>query len=329
MRTLPILMLCAAPLGAQQELLAKAFAGYDRNADKLVVRVEFPGSDAQFAAADQDRDGKLTFAEFQNSAVARRLIASTNRDLAEPRPRAGADDGILLRLEAARRLDRDGDGRISRAEWTGTDEAFASLDLDHDGRIDGKDRALAGRVAPEPEADSILDEKDYLPELGELRRKLDRDKDEKISRAEAKDSRVERVFDAADTSRDGFLDEYELGALAARIAERVYARNEGNARPRAVPIPFAAWDKNNDGRLDNNEWVEHKYLFARVDRDRDAVVTKPELERYVRSVEGNDFVSRFDLDGDGRVTLDEFGGPIEAFRRADGNGDGYVTRGER
>ena len=58
-------------------------------------------------------------------------------------------------------------------------------------------------------------------------------------------------------------------------------------------------------------------------------MTPDEIERYRRSVEGATFLERFDLNDDGRVTLEEFGGSPAAFRRADQNGDGTVSLADR
>ena len=63
--------------------------------------------------------------------------------------------------------------------------------------------------------------------------------------------------------------------------------------------------------------------------NRDAHVTREEVERYKRSVEGNNFIEKHDLNGDGRVSLQEFGGSPDAFRRADRNGDGYISSRDR
>ena len=61
----------------------------------------------------------------------------------------------------------------------------------------------------------------------------------------------------------------------------------------------------------------------------DGAVTKAEVARYKSVVEGDDFVEKFDLNGDGKVTRAEFAGPRDAFRRADRNGDGAISRADR
>ncbi len=132
-----------------------------------------------------------------------------------------------------------------------------------------------------------------------------------------------------DRNRNQHLELEELAAMVAAVAEVIRRRDLGAAddRPRAPDIAFATWDKDKDGRLDKEEF-EQRYLFVRVDLDRDGYVTKPEVERFKRGFEGTDFVSRFDLNGDGKVTPAEFGGASEVFRRLDRNGDGVVSRTE-
>ena len=81
--------------------------------------------------------------------------------------------------------------------------------------------------------------------------------------------------------------------------------------------------------LDNTLYPARCNLFAQIDVDADAALSRDEVLRYERRVRGHDFVERFDLDGDGKVTLAEFAGPTGAFRRADRSGDGTVTRSDR
>jgi len=94
-------------------------------------------------------------------------------------------------------------------------------------------------------------------------------------------------------------------------------------------VPFDAWDKDDDEKVRQNEWMGPLGLFAQIDVDRDAAVTRDEALRYRKRVLGQDFVERFDLNGDGKVSLEEFAGPTGAFRRADRSGDGSVTRQDR
>ncbi|MDB6115674.1 MAG: lipase/esterase [Lacunisphaera sp.] len=57
---------------------------------------------------------------------------------------------VLRAVNAPTNLDQDGDGKISRAEFTGRPEAFAKLDLNHDGFIDAQE-GKGGANSPKSE----------------------------------------------------------------------------------------------------------------------------------------------------------------------------------
>ncbi len=40
------------------------------------------------------------------------------------------------------------------------------------------------------------------------------------------------------------------------------------------------------------------------------------------------FIEKFDKDGDGKVSEDEFDGPADHFKKLDRNNDGYITKDE-
>jgi hypothetical protein len=67
---------------------------YDGNNDGKIARKEFPGSDAEFARLDRDRDGAITEADFDFS-----------------RSYSATPGGMLFS-----RLDRDGNGKVTREE---------------------------------------------------------------------------------------------------------------------------------------------------------------------------------------------------------------------
>src|SRR5262249_39382771 len=88
------------------------------------------------------------------------------------------------------------------------------------------------------------------------------------------------------------------------------------------------------GKLDRANWAGDPEAFKRLDEDKDGVVSVAEFDRYARALKSalslcNDFVTRNDLDGDGKVSRREFPGTDSMFQRMDRNHDGYVTAADR
>lgn len=314
--------------GQETLVLRFIFGRADANGDGVVEVDEFPGSEEQFREVDRNRNKKVDFEEFERSAMANDLIAARRANDLAPRPRLDPIRLRMERLQNLRRFDRNGNGTVERDEWNGAERDFRDLDLDSNGRLDKRDRALAARAA----ARALPADPEFRRPLGtvdEVLEESDGDRDGRIDRREAQKSDLAQPFDWADQNLDGHLDRSELQRLVRKSREVLEARRLGSARPRAFRPPFSAWDEDNNGRLETAEFKERKYLFSRIDQDRDAAITEVEIERYIRAVERTGFLDRFDLDDDGRVTAKEFGGPPGAFRRADKDGDGKVTRRDR
>ena len=330
-RIASILLATAASLLAQDDKaeLTRMFQQFDQDRDGALQRKEFPGSDAQFAAMDADKNGKVTLAEYLQSEVAKAFVRARNREAKEPRPRTSLDDVALARMDALLRTDRSREGKVTAERWNGTQQAFAQLDLDRDGVLDRRDRALA-LAAAQPAVPELPEPKGDVPTTAEALQRYDGDGDQQLTRKEAAGHRfLDAAFAYADKDRDGKLSKEELDQLARALEAR---RAEGmrlSARPVPYAIPFDTWDKDGDGKVRQNEWQGPRDVFERVDLDRDSAVTRDEVDRYQRRTTGTDFVERFDQNGDGKVTIAEFGGPLSAFRRADRNGDGAVTKADR
>ncbi|MGE3877916.1 MAG: hypothetical protein AB7I19_02565 [Planctomycetota bacterium] len=319
--------LSAAALNAQD---SKAiFAGLDSDKSGSLERREFPGSDEQFRAIDADRNQRLSEAEVAKSALVRTLLDAARRNASAPRARIDPAIGVIERLDVLGAFDANRDGRVSSKEWRGTADAFAELDLDRDGDLDSRDRELAKRRAGDAVKPAVLPELTRRLDSPErLIERLDRNRNGSLDGTEVRDHDLAKAFDYADRNRDGALDPNELARVVQDVARRIESRERGTGRILAYQVPFSTWDKDHDGRLVAAEWAGPGALFLRIDRDRDAALTKAEVDRYVRSVEGRTFFDRFDLDDNGQVTTKEYGGPINLFRRLDRNRDGVITRSD-
>jgi Ca2+-binding EF-hand superfamily protein len=119
-----------------------------------------------------------------------------------------------LAREAAmiKKLDKDGDGKISKAEWlAGGRKAavFDTLDANGDGYVDAAELKAGG--------DAIRAARDEFVAA-------DTNKDGKWSRDEWKAAGFdERVFDKLDTNKDGFVTRAELHAGAQKAKRKIAA----------------------------------------------------------------------------------------------------------
>jgi Ca2+-binding EF-hand superfamily protein len=116
---------------------SELFTRIDRNRDNFVSPAEFTGEadddrEDAFADLDDNRDGRLTRAEWHGSTAVFEAL-DANRD------------GILTRAEAVgtegtardefRSVDVNADGAIGRDEWHWNAAAFDRLDANRDGRL--------------------------------------------------------------------------------------------------------------------------------------------------------------------------------------------------
>ncbi len=104
---------------------------------------------------------------------------------------------------------------------------------------------------------------------------------------------------------------------------------------------FERHDANHDGRLSREEFPGTDAAFARIDMDGDGFITLDELRaaraparearREVpadRATRWRQMLQRFDADGDGRISREEWQGRDEVFERLDANNDGFLTEDE-
>lgn len=152
-----------------------------------------------------------------------------------------------------------------------------------------------------------------------LFRDMDTDHDGVITRSEWRGS--DASFRAHDWNGDNVLSGEELQPGASRRTN-----NGVNDWTRAE---FSRLDVNGDGRVTEDEWRYDLNSFRRADRNGDDVLSRTEFLNAGNNQtwESDDFDS-LDVNGDRRISRDEWRGSRRSFDLADRNGDGVLTRAE-
>ncbi len=203
-----------------------------------------------------------------------RLLTSTLFVLIVAAVPAQADDDD--RRRSFRGMDRNGDGVITRREWSGSNASFRNHDFNRDGVLSGREigfttRARADRFA----RPGTLNREQYF-------RMLDRNRDGVLTHSEYDDHR-NRPFEWVDQNRDGVLSWHEWRA----------SREAGRSGD--------PWWRGDQFRVDDRRFDDRRFNdFMRDDRNRDEFLTRDEW----RGTEWS--FHHHDRDDDGRVHISEY-----------------------
>ena len=303
------------------------FDEYDANADGAVTSDEYPHSPESFRLLDKNKDGKISTTELGLPADYRPdPQAHKKRKQLRAREQrgdglAGARDRIVKMLK---RMDKDGDDRVSREEWTGRAEMFDRVDRNKDGFLDAKDRAAGG-----------MDKAAFNQGVKKRFEALDKNGDGALSKDE-----VQRpgMLERLDSDGDGTVSFKEFKAVASRM--RQGARGDGRNRRgrRLTAQALQRYDRDGDGKVARDEFPGSDRIFARLDANGDGVLTSDDIKKSAKkqdkaktdevTTESGSMIKTHDKDGDGKLNRAEFPGTAEAWKQLDRNGDGWVTKDE-
>lgn len=211
-------------------------------------------------------------------------------------------------------FDKNKDGKIAPTEFS--DWVFVLADMNRDGFLDEQEiqgfRFGNGNKGEQKIPAKILKEQDQ-------------DGDGKLSRSEFQ--APSKFFEGWDKNKDGLLDDMELARMGGPPQKDV----ANNGTPAEF---FKKADRNGDGFVSKEEWMKFQRgpFFDKADKNADGKLTLEEftaayveLRREGIVASPDDFVARFDVNGDGKVARSEFPGSDEVFERLDTNGDGFIT----
>lgn len=293
--------IAACGAAAQDAKLAKIEAllrKHDANGDAAIARAECKNEDL-FRKADEDKNGSVSVPELLK-AEGRAFDRLARLRLLGPVPEVRQFAQLVL-------CDADGDGALDVDELKIL--VFGACDRgERDKKLDVKEAA----ASPAPSGSNL--------KTGWLARdfkRLDLDGDGALLMREL--DLPPSFLKALDKNDDGRASFDEL------VADEI-ARTGGYVGKYAE---LAAYFAKNDAAKPA-DWPAENAAFRRLDENDDGTVVAAEFDRHTRRMRevlalASDFLVRFDLDGDGKVSPPEFGGPPSTFARLDVDKDGFVT----
>lgn len=276
----------------------------DTNMDGKIGADELPRAGRLTMKADRNGDGFIDAKELGSAMFAGMSGAAR-------RGRGGDPIQRLMQMDANK------DGAIQKDEWKARPEMFARLDKNKDGELTKAEleslaRDMRRRGGWKNRASNALF------------RRMDTNKDKRISPDEW--TMNAEHFAKFDANGDGFITPDEVMPKGGRRQRQRY--DIGSGKDSAAFL--TKYDKNRDGSIDKKEFP-HGRRFAEIDADGNGMLSKEEVEQSLdkaRSERSYDFIERFDLNRDGKVTRDEFTGPARIFESKDKNFDGVVDQSD-
>jgi Ca2+-binding EF-hand superfamily protein len=212
-------------------------------------------------------------------------------------------------------MDLNNDGRITRAEWKGSDQSFKVHDWNGDGVLSGDEVRPGARRGERPNREQEFDGPDREYQFDDWTARgfsgIDDNHDNRITADEWHFDR--ESFRRADHNRDGVISRSEF------LSED--ARDQDDDREDR----FAYLDVNRDNRISRDEWHGSRANFDILDDDRDGVLTRTEV---LGTEPPPDLFTSVDVNRNGTIARDEWHWSLGTFDRLDKNRDGRLTREE-
>jgi Ca2+-binding EF-hand superfamily protein len=220
----------------------EVFKRMDRNGDGKVTKDEIPEQASSFVKQIFERLGKDEVTQEDFAQAARRLLGEGGQPPGGPGP-DGMGPRPSFQPMFLRKLDANGDGRLSKDEFAKAADKFSDLDQDGDGQLDA--RELMG---PPPEG--------FAGGPGGPNGRPEMRRPDASGRPEGRPNTPEG--------------------------------RPNNTTPSGNNPLLARMDKNGDGKLSKDEAPERmRENFARMDKDGDGLLTPDELRSAFEQLGGN------------------------------------------
>ncbi len=291
-------------------LNAMEFARFDRNKDGCLDATELG------ALTTQPADSVITV-HLGNRAPKTSLFEVLRSSLPFPTTPVGdatwRGDPLLQWHSRSGLLDSQGQKTIEDAFR----RAFATADVDRNGRVDAREASANRFLAPlfatlDHNLDGQVQEKelnDYLTQV------LSAQAEVLLQRASLLiSSRGRGLWGLLDTNRDGVLSLREL-RQAADLVQHLDRNGDGKLAPEEIPESYQIVVARGQANLGAQP------LLARLSVNTRGQLTQGALTEGV----GPMWFRKMDRNHDGDVSLQEFLGSREAFRKLDRNGDGLIS----
>jgi Ca2+-binding EF-hand superfamily protein len=295
------------------------FDRLDKNSDGIVDKSELGEADERIVkrllrTSDKDGDGELTRDELSDGTTTR--VEPKGRLEAQPQARPG-QRMALSPQEIIKRVDRDGDGAVSRSEAPERmKQNFDRIDADGDGKVTASEfaRAISALGRQNPPANT--------PETSPAPEK----KDPATDQANANARQLIDLFRARDTDENGRI---SVDEVPQQRRQEFLNQLKKMERSPEEGISFREFMEIGKRKLSNRTGGNQPGSNRKSDRPQPVkpVESTPGPARYAQEVARK--IKQIDADGNGTISKDEAPQRLrQAFNTVDADGNGELDAKE-